>query len=550
MNKCDFSKYNLEFIPPNSLSDTLIFFGNLIVLKVSLIPKDTSLDNSLLIEQDIYKNIVNRLLKNKITPHLVALIDSFVCNNFMDLIKLHPKAIEQLNKIYEFKSRSGVKMFEFYYRDRANIMVLERNHGFTLSKRIADLPAQQIKSLVFQVLYTLAAFNKVGLTHNDIHMGNILVQDTNVPEFIDYITDYGVYHVPTYGLLAKIYDFDWAQANKTNTKYSSPFFDSIKEHGCVQPENCNLNPMFDTWFFLGSLITLFSKSDKLTDFMDAIVNTVSDDQYKYYFDAQAFKNKEYPRFCNTSEQGKCEDQDLNEILTPDRMIEALFSNFKIPFDRKILSNAYFISLEVRKKMGLKTNILKSIPTVGQQFNSGCQECEIRGNQEILNVLAKITENIKFYLKNANNAKLDLRTYCNIFNHCVFFLGQPDLDSDLYELIGFIITSIYLPIFKKMIPDENMYNYYYNIVSNYNCKSAYDLIFFCDQFKKQSQSIRRKSSEIDKSMAQAITSLEGIQMTPMELANKVVTDSSKQLYFKSQFSLGETVGYLNLAKLLR
>ncbi len=60
MNKCK-SIDNFEFVPPDSQSDTLIFFGSLkngqeVVMKISLIPKDTSLDNSLLIEQDIYKN--------------------------------------------------------------------------------------------------------------------------------------------------------------------------------------------------------------------------------------------------------------------------------------------------------------------------------------------------------------------------------------------------------------------------------------------------------------------------------------------------------------
>jgi len=68
----------------------------------------------------------------------------------------------------------------------------------------------QRRSLAFQLIYTLAFMHSIGLQHNDLHSGNILV-DMNPPETsITYMTPGHAFEVPMHGLKVLLFDWDLA----------------------------------------------------------------------------------------------------------------------------------------------------------------------------------------------------------------------------------------------------------------------------------------------------------------------------------------------------
>ena len=582
VGSCDFADLfkDLVFINPRSASDTLIFFGTLIkngqrvVLKISLIPKDPMLDNSLIIEQDIYTNTVNRLLKTRTTPHLIPMIGSFVCNNFEEVLKNTDfknkiKAIEHLNSIYQYKLVNGLRNVDFYYRNIANIMILEMNNGFELSDKLYGLQIPEIDSITFQILYTLACFHKVGLLHNDLHTSNILIEKSeSVPKYIDYIVSKTeIYRVPTYGILVKIYDFDYAFNGKENTKFRDTRFENQKDFGCLSNDFCTFNPLYDTWFFLSSLVMLFNRYDKrydtniYTGFIQKIINTVTNEKFREYFTKERH-NAQYPHFCNIKPGSKyCDDNSygVNEIQTPDKLLKLLFSDFKIPFDKKILSKAYFLDDRVRKDFGMRVSKIKERPVLNRQFNTGaCEVCQFQegGDPDIvLKAFAKAKEDIDTYLthyKTNYKTKLDLRTLLKILTHIQYFILS--VEPEFYIMVITVVISIYIPDFKKLINIEDDYNEFYKVLIEYDCTSVYDFIFFCDKFKAYSSIIRRNSKKIEDLIKIAITSREGVIMDPEKCAKVILQKAlkidlgEKDTVFNSTFKLGdEYFGYVNLNK---
>ena len=95
-----------------------------------------------------------------------------------------------------------------------------------------------LRNLIFQVIYTLECFERLNFSHNDLHLGNILVyveyhiskfkDDDNIlgifadnekyykGKYITYVIDGKEYKLPHYGFTVKIYDFDFSCKHKKN----------------------------------------------------------------------------------------------------------------------------------------------------------------------------------------------------------------------------------------------------------------------------------------------------------------------------------------------
>jgi len=66
----------------------------------------------------------------------------------------------------------------------------------------------EMKSVIFQVIYTLYCFEKIGLTHNDLHVGNIFYEKVETPYNASYVLpDNTIISVPI-KFKTYIYDFD------------------------------------------------------------------------------------------------------------------------------------------------------------------------------------------------------------------------------------------------------------------------------------------------------------------------------------------------------
>jgi hypothetical protein len=237
-----------------SASNSIILFGALkvpltaanteVVAKIYFTSKDPAADNSLQVEQHVYKEIVWNLLKMHVTPNLMLYIGYAEC----DLTHCsHRSAL--LREITDERDRSIKNRPGFQNRydyDHLHILLTERSNGKKLKDyilnqgqgqgKIKSLPWEDWYVILFQLIYTIQCFVEIGFMHNDLHAGNVFV--TEIPEttfvyVVRFETETKMFKIRTKYML-RIYDFDFS------TFRSSPFLDktlSIKQNTKVRPHS-------------------------------------------------------------------------------------------------------------------------------------------------------------------------------------------------------------------------------------------------------------------------------------------------------------------------
>ena len=95
------------------------------------------------------------------------------------------------------------------------------------------------ESILFQIMYTLyVSWAYFKLTHNDLHLGNILFKST-MDEYIYYKIKGKYYKIPTYGYIVKIIDWNRATFSINGTHFKNECFD--RDGDCyghfIFPEN-------------------------------------------------------------------------------------------------------------------------------------------------------------------------------------------------------------------------------------------------------------------------------------------------------------------------
>lgn len=99
------------------------------------------------------------------------------------------------------------------------------------------------ESILFQIIYTLyVGWSYFQLTHNDLHLGNILFKPTT-SQYIYYKIEGIYYKIPTYGFMVKIIDWNRATFKINGTYFKNECFDRDGDcHGqFIFPENYYYN---------------------------------------------------------------------------------------------------------------------------------------------------------------------------------------------------------------------------------------------------------------------------------------------------------------------
>lgn len=79
----------------------------------------------------------------------------------------------------------------------------------------SNVPIEVFHSCVTQaLLFALYAFEKIGFTHGDFHLDNILMCRTQKREII-----YDDINIPLYGWQIKFLDFEWSKTNQTEARF-------------------------------------------------------------------------------------------------------------------------------------------------------------------------------------------------------------------------------------------------------------------------------------------------------------------------------------------
>jgi len=251
---------NITILDKSSASNSIIMFGVLnyeskkkeyeindkkIGLKISYEEKDP-LNNSLLVEEQIYNNIISNLIIDH-TPHVINHIASIKDCNLS--YKKTDFTQDQLRFIKD-------KLEEFKYDydiNKTNVVVLEKTNGDSFLKNMELLSPNDQLIVIFQVLYTIMCFNNITLRHNDLHNSNI---------FLEKITP-TTYHYDINGLIismkpnwiVKIYDFD--RSAVYHPSVSRNFY--IDTTYCYEYRQCqSLNEKIDLQSFISGLFAIKS----------------------------------------------------------------------------------------------------------------------------------------------------------------------------------------------------------------------------------------------------------------------------------------------------
>lgn len=160
-----------------------------------------SSDYSNRLERRIYYYL-SKLLKNHVTPNIMRFAGSFICKNFKASLppsKLNSQIISKLEKIDPSINTNT-----------AYILVVEKGVGLDIYSCIERnyVTVQDMIKILFQVFYTIRQLYKVGVNHQDLHLGNIWINILEDPEKFTYFVNDNVYYQFETKFEVKIFDFD------------------------------------------------------------------------------------------------------------------------------------------------------------------------------------------------------------------------------------------------------------------------------------------------------------------------------------------------------
>jgi len=220
------------FIFAGGSSEALIVVGKANMKKNTDIPKRIVIkvsfaylkgnDNSTQVEIDVYKYITNPLILNGNTPHVMLYLTSGTCDHFLDSLhtQMHSNKIAEslFKKLLKHQNSPEVKSKGFNF-NKANILVLEKGGGIELADFNMKIKLQSWFVILYQVLYSILCFQQVGLSHNDLHSGNIFVEV--LPErklMVYYDNPYNTisYKAIDTDIFCRILDFDLASVQPTD----------------------------------------------------------------------------------------------------------------------------------------------------------------------------------------------------------------------------------------------------------------------------------------------------------------------------------------------
>lgn len=248
-----------------------------VFLKLTFNAKDPSFDNSAIIERQVYARLVTHLLDTLKTPNLIAFFDFYRCSNMnrvwrmttrqMALAKPFTKQLADAVRSLKLKLKLQLGIDpNLYDFDTLEVLILELGKGSRLSevnmKNAFNDSAVGWFSFLVQMLYTIECFNRVGLRHNDLHLGNIFLEDGFTPHIILYFISETEYYALPIFKLAKIFDFDFSYVNNPKGKdLINNRLEKTGEDVCRKTGTCNEpNPKFDA-FTLLSLLWIYNQMD-------------------------------------------------------------------------------------------------------------------------------------------------------------------------------------------------------------------------------------------------------------------------------------------------
>lgn len=586
VNGCDLRTIftDIQYKPPNSVSHTILLIGKLknapyenIIMKISPSNDENATDNSQFIEKEIYTKIINKMYFERITPHVTPYLGTFQCNDFISSIhsylntSIKKQIKERWNSILQ-ETHTDNSVFA------ANFIIMQMNKGVTFYDYLLTLKPDTIPedhhklvSLVFQILYTLHSFNQVGLRHNDLHLNNIFVETNSTIKELSYFIDKDtVYTVPTYGLIAKIYDFDHSSVMHMteNTKLNSSI--------CKTLGMCNgENPVFDIYTFIYILyftyLARFAPTQLKTDLQKIIKGFNANTKKLYYDESRNFYRPHL--MCNITNSG-CDGNYVwqgKNLPTPEVFLRTLdtFQSFRRdPSSINVrLSSTFFADENVRSHFSIKYTKAPNRPVINKAYRLKCIKCSkwqskfkevgqalkpINGKMLVILfdwIADSIPDLIKKGLRGSENRRFF--TLCDTIIEYVqrYPIGIPDL-----QLVGILFMHKYYFIDKlKLIhwtaggATEQRFDHSVKKVMDFipSCNTTFDYLYYCehpDITKRERRTLKKKYRDVLNLLAQMYSHGDWMLIHPLVRAkwikDKILYDNATDDAINLIYNLNE------------
>jgi hypothetical protein len=259
-------------INPSATDRIFSLGGSNIIIKTTFHVRN-SYNNSLVVENAIYENIITRFVNENYSPNVMSYLGTTNCNSSEISKSLHRTELEKYNQeIDKIEETEELEVEDddddndypkYDISKNSTNIFLEKASGQTLTNWVnSTLSEPDILAVCFQITYTLMCFGNIGLRHNDLHPGNIFIEDMGRPitlyfnksrennEYIELTTRY----------IPKIYDFDRGSIIHP----AVPRNITLDIEYCSDFGTCNyFNNKYDMFTFINILHTyMLSKMDK------------------------------------------------------------------------------------------------------------------------------------------------------------------------------------------------------------------------------------------------------------------------------------------------
>jgi hypothetical protein len=160
-------------------------------------------------EKSAYNKLFQLVQKN-VTPNILCKVAGANVSGFNDIFLQSAKLSEPIKT--EFTEQAK-KILNKKWLETG--VIITQPGGKTVHQLFGTLKAEEKRSVLFQLLYTLYVFEKIEFSHGDLHIGNIFILDVPKTEMC-YIVEGQQYRFETTKLV-KIYDFDHGTFCKTTS---------------------------------------------------------------------------------------------------------------------------------------------------------------------------------------------------------------------------------------------------------------------------------------------------------------------------------------------
>lgn len=253
---------NIEYLPKDSASPSEIIFANIlegktvhsIAIKLFIDVTSTKdiknyttyyheINNieGIKYEVKVYRDIIDKIIERKQSPNFVRFIGYGDCPmNSIDYINL-PAMKANIRELY------GRDYIKDNKDSNIGILVTEKpKNVMSFSMFASQADKEDMLQVIFQIIYSLAVMQKYRLIHNDLHFGNILVQNIGSKTRY-YKVGRTVYKITT-PYQALIFDWDLSYSDELGKNKKISMENDVY---CGQTNICNrFSEKFDLYMFM------------------------------------------------------------------------------------------------------------------------------------------------------------------------------------------------------------------------------------------------------------------------------------------------------------